>query len=373
MLGILDLSTEIVFWVLTALVFLGAVYFWHHLSGNKFTRVFARITVLLLVQILAIASLGLTINRNNDFFATWGDLFGVNNNLSKVAISPATLSSISQAEVNSAEKTKGGSLIFKRIITGAESGVSDYVYLITSPRVSQELRKSISPSIGSNYQVIEFLHGFPGVPQTWIGTMDGIGAIEKLESAGKIPPTISIIPAINVVRGLDTECLNIPGTSQVETWLTSDMKTFAQSFIGIDDRKWTTFGYSTGGWCAAMLGLRHLDQYQSGVSIAGYFQPNFSAGINKRERTILTSEYDLTKILNAGSSNFKMLMIYSRRDKFSFDSMSKYLAAIGNSYDIKLVEMPNAGHNTKSWKPFVSTGLDWLGLSAIPSASGSLK
>jgi hypothetical protein len=27
--------------------------------------------------------------------------------------------------------------------------------------------------------------------------------------------------------------------------------------------------------------------------------------------------------------------------------------------------MPNAGHNTKSWKPFVSTGLDWLASSEI--------
>jgi pimeloyl-ACP methyl ester carboxylesterase len=352
---------------------MGAVFYWHHLSGQTFRRIFARVTVLLLVQILAIASIGLTINRSNDFFATWGDLFGINNNLSKVAISPSTLSSISQAEVSSAEKTKGGSLIFKRIITGARSGVSDYVYLVTSPILSEELKKSISPSIGSNYQVIEFLHGFPGVPQTWIGNMDGIASIEKLEKAGKIPPTISIIPSINVVRGLDTECLNIPGTSQVETWLTVDMKTFAQSFVGIDDRKWTTFGYSTGGWCAAMLGLRHQDQYQSGVSIAGYFEPSFSAGINKRERTILNSEYDLTKIAPAAENNFKMLIIYSKRDKFSFDSMTRYLAMIGNSYGIKLVEMPNAGHNTKSWKPFVSTGLEWIGLNAIQNASESLK
>jgi hypothetical protein len=38
-------------------------------------------------------------------------------------------------------------------------------------------------------------------------------------------------------RRVDTECLNIPGIAQVETWLTTDMKTFAQKFIGIDNRK----------------------------------------------------------------------------------------------------------------------------------------
>jgi pimeloyl-ACP methyl ester carboxylesterase len=372
-LGILALSTEITFWTLTLLTFLGVVIYWHHFAGTTFTKVFGRVSILILVQILAIASIGLTLNRANDFFATWGDLFGINNNLAKVAISPANLSSISAADVKAAEHTKGGSLIFRRVITGEKSGVSDYVYLVTSPSISRELESTVSPSIGSNYKVVEFLHGYPGVPQTWIGTLDGIATIERLEASKKIIPTISIIPSINVVRGLDTECLNIPGTSDVETWLTSDMKAFAQKFIGVDDRKWATFGYSTGGWCATILGLRHQDQYDQAISIAGYFEPSFSAGINQRERKILSAEYDLSKITNSQPNNLKLLVIYSKRDRYSFNSMNLYLATSGTFIDVKLVEMPNAGHNTKSWKPFVSTGLEWLGVNARQNASGSLK
>lgn len=371
MLGILDLSTEITAWVLTATAFGATIWFWHHFAHRTTKRILARITLLLLVQTLALTSIGLTINRSNDFFASWSDLFGFNNDLAKVAISPASLSSITSNDIKKAERTKGGSLIFKKIITGAKSGVSDRVFLVTSPLLSKQLESSASPTLGTDYQVIEFLPGYPGVPQTWIGTMDGIGQIEKLEKAGKIQPTIAIIPAINVVRDLDTECLNVPGTSQVETWLTSDMKTFAQSFVGIDDRQWTTFGYSTGGWCATMLGIRHQDQYRNGISIAGYFEPSFSLGINKRERKILSEEYNLAKITNSQVNSFKLLVIYSKRDKFSFESMNKYLSAINNSLEIKLVEMPNAGHNTKSWKPFVTTGLQWLALNAIPSASGN--
>lgn len=369
MLGILDTSTQVIFLVLTLLSFTGTIWFWHHLAKRSLKHFLGRITLLLLILTLAITSIGLSINKSNDFFVTWSDLFGLKNNLSKLAISPESLSSITSADLKEAKLTKGGSLIFKKDITGAKSGISNYVYLVTSPALTKQLQSSISPNLGNNYQVIEFLPGYPGVPETWIGAMDGIGEIEREEKAGKIRPTLAIIPTINVVPGVDTECLDIPSVAYVETWLTADMKTFAKSFIGIDDRRWTTFGYSTGGWCAAMLGIRHQDQYKSAISIAGYFEPSFSSGIIKVERTRLRDKYNLAKITSSQMNDLKLMAIYSRRDTFTYLSISKYLKTINGALSVKLVEMPNAGHNTKSWKPFVATGLDWLAQNEMQDSS----
>jgi len=373
MLGILELSTEVTFWALTFLTFVATLWFWQQLAKRSLLRLLSRIGLLLLIQVLALTSIGLTINRSNDFFASWGDLVGAKNALSKVAINPESLSTITSNDLKEAKVTKGGSLIFKKIITGAKSKVSDYVYLVTSPALSKQLESAPSPSLGNNYQVIEFLPGFPGVPQTWIGAMDGIGEIERGEKAGKIRPTLSVIPSINVVRGTDTECLDIPGLAYVETWLTVDMKTFVRTFMGIDDRRWSTFGYSTGGWCAAMLGIRHQDQYKSAVSIAGYFEPSFSSGIITPERKILRDKYDLAKITASQTNDFKLMAIYSRRDEYSYISINKYLSKINGALNVKLVVMPNAGHNTKSWKPFVSTGLDWLASSEVDKTAAAKK
>jgi hypothetical protein len=55
-----------------------------------------------------------------------------------------------------------------------------------------------------------------------------------------------------------------------------------------------------------------------------------------------------------------MLIIYSKRDKFSYASMNKFLGRVGNSLTTKLVEIPTGGHNIKVWKPFVQTGFQWL-------------
>ena len=360
MFGILSFTTEVTLWLATAIALLLTIFFWHKFSARKFRTIFARVSVLVLIQALAFSAVGITINRAGDFYDTWGDLFGSKNNLASIALSPESVSAITAQDVSKATRTSGGSLIFKKVITGANSLVSDYVYVVTSPAISNKLLSTSTPSIGTDYQVTELFPGYPGVPETWIGVLQGVATLEKMEASGQVPPTIAIIPAINVVPGLDTECLNIPGTSEVETWLTTDMKTFATKFLGIDNRPWSTFGYSTGGWCAAELSVRHQDQYNLAVSLAGYFSPTFSAGVNKRERKVLTAEYDIANSLAGTKNNLRMLIIYSKRDKFSFASMNDFVAKAGALITIKLVEIPNGGHNIKVWKPFVGTGFQWI-------------
>jgi len=360
MFGILDTSTQLLFWILTTIAFVGTVWFWQKLAKKSLKQVIGRVFLLFLVQVLAITSIGLSVNKSNDFFATWGDLFGFKNNLAQVAIAPESLSSISRQELLKATVTKGGSLIIRKIITGDKSGVSDYVYLVVSPALSKHLKSGTSPSLGSNYQVVEFFSGYPGLPQTWLKAMNLANEIEKTELQGKIPPTLAIVPSINVVRGADTECLDIPGIAYVETWLTSDMKKFVQRYLGVDDRKWSAVGFSTGGWCAAMIGVRNQNQYKSSVSIAGYFEPSFSRGVNAAERISMRDKYNLAKITTSSLNNLKLMAIYSKVDKHSFGSMNRFLAAINTALDVKLVEMPNAGHNTKAWRPFISTALEWI-------------
>ena len=181
-----------------------------------------------------------------------------------------------------------------------------------------------------------------------------------MEAANKIPPTVLVIPAINVVAGLDTECLNIPGTANVETWLTQDMKIFAQKFIGLDDRKWSTFGYSTGGWCSAEVAVRHPDQYNMAISLAGYYKPNFAVGLTSQERATLTKEYDLVAILQSETSTLKMLGIYSGQNDSETRNMKNFRDQVGSTLNLKTIEIPTGGHNIQVWKPYVYTGFEWL-------------
>jgi S-formylglutathione hydrolase FrmB len=345
----------------TALAIVLTVFFWHKLVSKKFRHIFARVSIIIFIQIFALASTGITINRNGQFYASWGDLFGSKNQLAKIAVAPDLLAQISGKDIKQAKTTAGGSLIFREVIKGEQSKISDVVYVVLPPKIAAQMEANpASPSVGSDYQVVELFPGYPGVPQTWIGSMAGITTLENLENSGAVQNTIAIIPAINVSPGVDTECLNFVGGAQVETWLTHDMKVFATKFIGIDNRPWSSFGYSTGGWCAAEVAIRHPDLYNSAVSLAGYFKPLFSAGINKREKNFLQGKYDLIATLKKVPTSVHLMIIASKKDKFTNLAANNFMSAASGLIPIRYVPIPIGGHNTNVWKPFVSTAFEWI-------------
>jgi len=356
-----SLGTEILFWAVTALAIVLTVFFWHKLVSKKFRHIFARVSIIIFIQIFALASTGITINRNGQFYASWGDLFGSKNQLAKIAVAPDLLAQISGKDIKQAKTTAGGSLIFREVIKGEQSKISDVVYVVLPPKIAAQMEANpASPSVGSDYQVVELFPGYPGVPQTWIGSMAGITTLENLENSGAVQNTIAIIPAINVSPGVDTECLNFVGGAQVETWLTHDMKAFATKFIGLDNRPWSSFGYSTGGWCAAEVAIRHPDLYNSAVSLAGYFKPLFSAGINKREKNFLQGKYDLIATLKKVPTSVHLMIIASKKDKFTNLAANNFMSAASGLIPIRYVPIPIGGHNTNVWKPFVSTAFEWI-------------
>jgi len=379
MLPLLSLFTQDFFWFLTAIILIATVLFWNKFANRNWKNISARFSLIIAIQCFALASVGITINRSGEFYSSWSDLLGAQGQYQKIAISPSDLSQISLRDLASATHTKGGSLIFRKVIKGAKSGISNVVYVVASPKIARGLAGPMH-SIGNSYQIVELFPGTPGVPQTWIGTLDGISTMENLEQAGKIPPTIAVIPAINVVPGQDTECMNFVGGAQVETWITRDMKSFMQTFMGVDNRLWSSFGYSTGGWCAAEVAVLHQEQYSQGVSLAGYFNPILSRGLSKREKNYLASKYDLVKYLQRHTVNTKIMVIASVKDRFANSSAQKFMQGANSLIPIKYIPIPIGGHNIKVWKPFVATGFLWItGANDIstplvnpqPSASGS--
>jgi hypothetical protein len=381
MFPLLSLSTEVLLWVLTITLVLATVFFWHKFSRQHWKQITSRFALIIGIQCLALASMGVTINRSGEFYSSWSDLFGAQGQYQKIAITPAQLTQISVKDLLTATRTKGGSLIFRKVITGEKSHISNVVYVVASPKIAASLVGS-THSIGAQYQVIELFPGTPGVPQTWIGTLDGISTMENLERAGQIPPTLAVIPAINVQPGQDTECLNFVGGAQVETWITHDMKVFMQSFMGVDNRRWASYGYSTGGWCAAEVAVLHQDQYSEGVSLAGYFNPLLSFGLSKREKNYLSAHYDLIHFLKAGHVNTKLMIIASLKDRFANSSAQKFIGNANSLIPIKYIPIPKGGHNVKVWKPYIASGFLWISganLTATamtqpqPSASGSRR
>ena len=88
-----------------------------------------------------------------------------------------------------------------------------------------------------------------------------------------IGPMVLVMPAINGPGHDYQDCVNGPAVND-DTYLTKDVRTdvFAHYRVSQDPYEWGLAGYSSGGYCAANLALRHRGSFGAAAVIDGYFR-----------------------------------------------------------------------------------------------------
>ena len=155
--------------------------------------------------------------------------------------------------------------------------------------------------------------------------------------------------------------MNLPGKRPAaETWLSSDMHAYLSSRLGIEDARWGVMGVSTGGWCAAMLSVRHPNLYSAAVSIAGYYRPALPLSDPKALQDAMTAKYDFDKAEAALTQTQKLYITASLGDKYSIRETRKFLKKKHPHLAITYKEQPSGGHNSRVWISLIPSAFDWL-------------
>jgi len=114
----------------------------------------------------------------------------------------------------------------------------------------------------------------PWGPRYWNRTVHVTQDLNVLIDAGRLPPQIVVFIAQNGGPYPDSECVNsADGREQFDTyvaqtvvpWVDGRYRTIA-SPIGR-----TIMGFSIGGYCSAILGLRHPDLFGQAIALSGYY------------------------------------------------------------------------------------------------------
>jgi pimeloyl-ACP methyl ester carboxylesterase len=84
---------------------------------------------------------------------------------------------------------------------------------------------------------------------------------------------VLVMPTINGTGHQFQDCVNGPAVND-ETYLTKDVRTdvYARYRVSHDPYEWGLAGYSSGGYCAANLALRHPGSFGAAAVINGYFR-----------------------------------------------------------------------------------------------------
>ena len=234
-----------------------------HLRGAR--GVTAAVTAGVLTLALAVTTVADGINRHFAYIPSFSALAG---HYSRDMIGTSNVSKLMRIAYSGGGLPLHG-VVVRVQLSGPRSGISrrGYVYL---PRAyfdpSERHRR---------FPVLYMLHGSPGIAADWLrgGFIDR--AMDDLLAHHAITPFIVVLPDVNGGYRHDTECQDIVGGPQVQTYLTTDVTSWIdRHYRTIDSPNERAIGgMSTGGYCALNLMLRHQDEFSAAIVHSGSLGP----------------------------------------------------------------------------------------------------
>lgn len=290
------------------------------------------------VCLVTAAATGLIwVNRQVEAYPTWSALFGSENDAeAPVAATPAA--------------EPGGGRIVSVSVTGRASGMTMPMYVYLPPGYNDDPRV--------RYPVIEALHGYPGSPLQWFGKLNGITIVNHEIAAGRMAPTVIVFPYQTPAPMLDTECTNLAGGPQAETFLTTDVPAAVRARFRVRDDAagWGLIGFSAGGYCATDLALRHPKEYAAGAGLSGYASPGIHVG-NGAENTVYN---DLWRLKHLPIPAVALYLTCARIDTGALHQTQALAAAARAPLSVTTSYINGGGHNAQSWQAMEAPAFDWL-------------
>jgi hypothetical protein len=325
-------------------------------SINLVTRALS----LVLILVLSLTSIGLGINDKQGFFSNWSDLFGRGTNYSNIASIGSNAVRINSVDLKKLEPLGKDLFTIKEIIAGKNSHVSSFLYLVLPVR-AVKLIKEGKPLNSSDYQITEFLSGFPSQPEIWFRSIR-IQEELTLYNSTHAKQIIGVIPEVNIDGKTDLECMNFESSNypNAETWLTGDMHNFVNLRLGFKDSKWLVAGTSTGAWCAALFAIAHPELYLGALSVAGYYRPALPDKDLLSLKEAMSIKYDLAQLEKKLLMPVPLYIVASLGDSYSIAETKHYLAKPHPNLEIQYQEISSGGHNARVWKLGILPGLLWF-------------
>ena len=306
------------------------------------------------------------LNRQQGFYASFGDLVGAQPQKAVIVEAPApTRARMDVLTVDWRRKglvaaLAGRGIVLRVSYFGERSHINrpGYLYLPAS---------YFTGSKSLRFPVIELMHGQPGGPPN---VLNQVGAATQLDTeiaAHRLPAVIAVIPTTRT--GFNTECVDAVHGQANETYLAVDVPNdVAVALRVLPGRTWAIAGYSTGGFCAVNLALHHPDRYSAAASLSGYFtagQDPGTARLYGGSKVALRRNSPLWWISHRAPAAPALYLFASRQDSFALAQMTSLQAAI-RAHDPALptgsMVVAHGGHNWNVWRAGLTPALDWLAM-----------
>lgn len=242
-------------------------------------------------------------------------------------------------------------------LAGASSGIRRVAYVYLPPQYHQQRFAHV------RFPVIELFHGSPGSPSNWTVQLRIVQAMQSLMRHHAIGPAVLVMPSSNDGHHYE-ECLNANGVAD-ETYLTSDVRQAIEHRFRVspNPHEWGVGGFSSGGYCAANLALRHPSYFGAAFTLDGYFDPSAgpAADLLHHDPAALAANNPL---LRAAATQWgrpvPAFWVASGTDPNDYAQARALVSAFHGVERVPLIVERGAKHNYYAWAAALPLGLSWI-------------
>ncbi|MFF0161927.1 alpha/beta hydrolase [Streptomyces sp. NPDC005263] len=356
--------------VLAALVlFVGTVWLWPRLARRSWRAVGGRVGLLLATQLVLFVSVGLAANQAFGFYASWADLLGRETAQGVVVDHAAGASPGGPLQVIDTGRVRGatglrpstGGQVEKVDIVGRTTNIATRAYVYLPPEYFQPRYRT------RTFPAAVVLTGYPGTAQALVSKLHYPRTALELAEHGRMQPMILVMLRPTVAPPRDTECVDIPGGPQTESFFAKDLPdaVLAHYRVGRKPGSWGIIGDSTGGYCALKIALHHPGVYAAGAGLSAYYDAPKDATTGDlfhgdralRDRANL--EWYLTHMPPSDTS---LLVTSSKVGESNYQDTLKFIerAKATRLTRISSIILESGGHNFNTWRREIPPTLEWI-------------
>ena len=217
----------------------------------------------------------------------------------------------------------------------------------------------------TQFPAIELLHGTPGSPSSWLVHLQIASVMNQLITKRLIGPMILVMPTMSAGHDYQ-ECVNAPGALD-DTYVTDDVRTDIQAHYRVSAiaAEWGIAGYSSGGFCAANLALRHPADFGASGIMDGYFRPQDgpAAKALNFSPTAEQANDPLREAASLGADPAPLPAFWlstGTGDTGDVTAARAFATALHGAETTTLYQVPGAGHNFYAWEPAIPYLLQWM-------------
>lgn len=367
--------------ILVALIavgcFVATVWIWPRLGRRNWRALLGRVGLLAASQIFTLAAIGLAANNWGAFYSSWNDLLGTDaGNGTPVTINsgvhPSSATQDSQGnsiqvldskpvplKLPDAGKDATGGILQQVTLKGGSTGFSEDAYVYLPPQYGQ------AAYAHTRFPVILVFTGYPGTPKNLVTRMQYPTVAAQAIQQKQMQPTILVMmrPAVNLPR--DTECQDVPGGPQAETFFTRDVQNAVTHEYRAETggAHWGVIGDSTGGYCALKLTMRHPEAFSAAASLSGYYASavDSTTGDLFGGSQQLRNENDLMwRLKNLPMPKVSLLVASSLKGEGDYKATVAFAEAAKAPLEVSTLFLPEGGHNFGTWNKETPPALRWL-------------